>query len=230
MTITFSQHVWWRGVALITIAIGVLSQLGCASVSHVKEPAYRVIDHEGDYELRAYGERVVAETEVEGDWDAAGNEGFRRLAGYIFGKNKTRAKIAMTAPVAQRTGDEAPAIGESRKIPMTAPVAQRKDGDRWTVSFTMPEGESLASLPTPDDPRVQLRMRSPETVAVVRFSGRWTSDRMEQRAAALREWVVSRRLRTSGAAEVNRYDPPFMPWFMRRNEVWLNVDEESWQP
>ncbi len=230
MTITSSQHVWWRRVALIAIAIGVLSQFGCASVSHVKEPAYRVIDHEDDYELRAYGERVVAETEVEGEWDEAGNEGFRRLAGYIFGKNKTRAKIAMTAPVAQKIGDEAQAHEESPKIPMTAPDAQRKDGDRWTVSFTMPEGESVESLPTPDDPRVQLRLRSPETVAVVRFSGRWTSERMEQRAAALSEWVASRRLRASGAAEVNRYDPPFMPWFMRRNEVWLHVDEESWQP
>lgn len=194
------------------------SSVGCAAVGNVKEPKYVVKQSDGDFELRAYGSRVVATTSVPGTWEEAGNEGFRRLAGYIFGKNRGRSKIAMTAPVGQQ------ARNESTTIAMTAPVGQQRDGADWTVTFTMPEGETLASLPEPEDARVVLRELPPSLVAVVRFSGRWTDERMNERSDALRGWVGAKGLSPIGAPEVNRYDPPFMPWFLRRNEVWLQVE------
>lgn len=194
------------------------SSAGCAAVARVEEPAFVTTAKDGDFELRRYGPRVVAETVVSGDWSESGNEGFRRLAGYVFGKNGGRSKIAMTAPVAQRSSES------GAKIAMTAPVAQRPEpGGAWTVAFMMPEGESLASLPRPDDPRVVLRERPPIEVAVVTFSGRWTEANMREREIALREWIRARGLRAVSEPEVNRYDPPFKPWFARRNEVWLEV-------
>jgi hypothetical protein len=194
-------------------------------VANVQEPRYVTQLRDGDFEVRQYGTRVVAETTVAGEWNDAGNEGFRRLAGYIFGKNRRSAKVAMTAPVAQApTADE-----KGVKLAMTAPVAQHGVGDSWRVAFTMPEGETLATLPVPEDSRVVLRELPPARVAVVRFSGRWTDANMSEHEAELRRWVSDRHLTILGGAEVNRYDPPFKPWFLRRNEVWFPVAEDDGQ-
>ncbi len=184
----------------------------------VKEPAYAVVKSAESFELRTYPQRVVAETRVEGDFGEAGDEGFRRLAGYIFGENRAGTKLAMTAPVAMS------GAAEGTRIPMTAPVAQRPQGAAWVVAFTMPESETLATLPVPLDARITLRELPPARVAVVRFSGRWTVDNMNQHEGALRAWARAERLTVVGAAEVNRYDPPFVPWFARRNEIWLRLE------
>ena len=211
-------------LVLLSVAAVSAVSLGCAAVGRVKEPPYSVASANGDFEVRTYGPRVVAQTEVAGTWEQAGNEGFRRLAGYIFGKNKGRAKLAMTAPVGQRSeGSERES--ESTKLAMTAPVGQVRNGDLWTITFTMPANETLATLPEPDDNRVVLRESPPVRVAVVRFRGRWDPERMQERSLALRNWAQQQSLPVLGEPEVNRYDPPFMPWFLRRNEVWLQVGD-----
>ncbi len=205
------------------VLVAATAALVSACGAGVKEPKYAIERQDQSFEVRAYPTRVVAETQVAGDFEQAGNEGFRRLAGYIFGKNRGRAEIAMTAPVAQSGNGR----GDGAKIAMTAPVAQSRSGRTWTVAFTMPEGESLATLPAPDDPRVVLRELPPVRVAVVRFSGRWTDENMRAHEAALRGWVGARALAIAGDAEVNRYDPPFMPWFARRNEIWLRLGDRA---
>jgi hypothetical protein len=87
----------------------------------------------------------------------------------------------------------------------------------------MPAGETLASLPIPDDARVVLEEVRPTEVAVVVFSGCWTDANMQEHTEELRRWVEGQGLRTSGEPEVNRYDSPFKLWFLRRNEIWLPV-------
>lgn len=201
----------YLGIGVAALAIGLS---GCAVVARVEEPKFVTQIQEGNLEVRRYGPRTIAKTQVEGDWASAGNEGFRRLAGYIFGKNHRKAEISMTAPVGVQRGTS---------IAMTAPVGQRLEGTTWSVTFTMPEGESLATLPEPDDARVVLEELPPVEVAVVSFSGRWTDANMQEQTDALRRWVAARGLRVVGEPEVNRYDPPFKPWFLRRNEVWLRV-------
>lgn len=155
---------------------------------------------------------MVAETRVSGDWDEAGSAGFRRLASYIFGENRARSELAMTAPVSQSR--------DERRIPMTAPVGLAAGDDGWVVTFTMPRGESLETLPVPNDPRVVLREVPASRVAVVRFRGTWSEQRFEERAAALRDWSLAHGLELTGAPETNRYDPPWTPWLLRRNEIW----------
>ena len=179
----------------------------------VEEPAYTVEESDGDFEVRRYAPRVVAETVLTGTRDAASNEGFRRIAAYIFGGNHRREAIAMTAPVTQRSAGET--------IAMTAPVTQRGDGDRWTVAFTMPSAHTLRTLPTPDDARVALRLVPEQRVAVHRFAYGTNDTAVRARTDALLQWAAARGLRTEGDAELNRYDPPWTPPFMRRNEVWI---------
>ena len=200
-------------VVAVVAVTAFVADLAWSLMTRVAEPTYALETRDDDFEVRAYAPRVVAETVVAGAWGAVGNEGFRRLAGYIFGGNTTRAKIAMTAPVAQReTG---------RAIAMTAPVGQRQDGGAWVVSFTMPAGETLATLPRPLDARVTLRELPAARVAVVRFSGLCGEAMRAERARSLRAWAEARGLAVTGEPEVNRYNPPWTLWFLRRNEVWL---------
>lgn len=197
-----------------------LAGLGAAyGYTRVEEPSYAVERAAEPFELRRYEARVVAETEVSGDFAEAGNEGFRRLAGYIFGKNAGDSKIAMTAPVGQSDA--------GTKIAMTAPVGQTESSSGFTVSFTMPAGSTLANLPRPLDERVRLRELAPTRVAVVRFRGSWSTEHMAERTEALRRWITEQGWSAVGQAEVNRYDPPLVPWFLRRNEVWIPVSDAS---
>jgi hypothetical protein len=110
----------------VAAAVGAFLISGC-TVAKIQEPHYVTQVRDGIFEVRSYGPRVVAETKVDGDWNDAGSEGFRRLAGYIFGKNRRDAKIAMTAPVAQAPQTE---VEQGIQLPMTAPVAQQRQGTR----------------------------------------------------------------------------------------------------
>lgn len=182
----------------------------------IEEPRFERLSIHAVYELRRYAPTLVAETEVQGvEFGAAANEGFRRLAGYIFGGNTTRGKIAMTAPVAQRPAGQ--------KIAMTAPVGQRAAESGYVVSFTMPAGYTLATLPVPDDPRVRLRAVPAHCAAVHAYSGTWNEQRYAELLAELRAAAREAGLAEQGEATLARFDPPWKPWFLRRNEIQLPV-------
>lgn len=195
------------------LAVWALAAPGTAS--GVEEPKFRVIVADGDFEIREYAPVIVAETIVEGDWGAAGNAGFRRLASYIFGANDGGRRIAMTAPVSQ----QAP----GSRIAMTAPVAQERRGTAWAVAFTMPREYSLDRLPVPNDPTVHLRPIGERRVGAIRFSGRWNAERFEAGEAELRRWLTSKGEKVIGEPVSARYNPPWTPWFLRRNEILLEL-------
>ncbi len=183
-----------------------------------EEPAFTVVLREGDLELRDYPALVVAEVSVGGSRDEAANAGFRLLAAYIFGGNTRRQSIAMTAPVVQQR-----ATGET--IAMTAPVMQSGGDTAWVVRFTMPGTYTLETLPVPNDTRVRLAAVPPQRHAVVRFSGLARAADVERKTATLRAFVERRQLRAAGAPSLARYNPPWTPWFMRRNEVWIPIEK-----
>ena len=180
----------------------------------VDELPHSVVRTNEAYEVRRIESHLVAETLVGGDAAEAGNQGFRILAEYIFGGNKGARRIAMTAPVAQ-----APV-----KIAMTAPVAQSAGPGGYVVQFAMPREWTLETLPEPNDPRVQLRAVPPRTVAVARYSGTWSQDRYDTHLQALKTDLARVGIKWHGEPVWARYDPPWMPWFMRRNEIWLDLD------
>lgn len=184
----------------------------------IEETSYSVLATEGNFELRSYSSYIVAETTVEGNFEAVGNEGFRRLAGYIGGKNRKKESISMTTPVRQKPASE--------KIAMTAPVSQTGENGRWRITFMMPAAYTLETLPIPDDDRVELREEKEKTVAVILYSGTWSKKRYEDHEKKLMEWISTKGWKMVGVPVWARYNPPFMPWFMRRNEILIPVKSQ----
>jgi hypothetical protein len=209
-----------RWVRLGKIALGIMSFsvffLGGARIGMaIEEAQYTVLEREGDFEFRQYQPRIEAETLVEGDFKDVGNEGFRRLYDYITGKNRKRQSIPMTAPVSQEAASE--------KIPMTAPVNQEKAGEKWRITFMMPPQYTLETLPEPLDPRVQLTKVPGLLMAALSYSGTWSRGRYEEKEKRLKELIRQKGLKIVGEPVFARYNPPFMPWFLRRNEVLIPV-------
>jgi hypothetical protein len=182
----------------------------------IEKAKYAVVRKEGAFEIRQYAPLIVAETVVDAGFDEAGNVAFRRLYGYISGKNRAQASIAMTAPVEQQKGSE--------KIAMTAPVEQVKTGNEYVVRFVMPAAYTMATLPEPLDPAVRLREIPGRKIATVRYSGTWSKKRYEQKKALLETFIAEQGLSAAGEAVFARYDPPFQLWFLRRNEVLIPVE------
>ena len=179
---------------------------------------YTVVFRDGDVEYRQYQSYLVAETEVTGtgDFDAAGNEGFRRLFKYITGANDGGADIAMTAPVTQDK--------KGAKIAMTAPVAQDASASGWRVAFMLPSMYNLDTAPRPTDKRVYIRQVPGKLVATLRYSGRWTNRNVESYTAELRAAMQTAGVTATAEPVVARYNPPFTPPFLRRNEISIPVD------
>ena len=182
----------------------------------IEKAPYSVIEKDGNIEIREYPAIIVAETTVAGNFSTVGNEGFRRLAAYINGNNRARASIAMTAPVNQEAGSE--------KIAMTAPVGQEKKDANWRITFVMPSRYSLQALPEPLDGSVRLTKEPARRVAAIRYSGTWSQDRYRAHLAKLMKFIGRRSLTAVGNPVWARYDPPFMPWFLRRNEGLVTLE------
>ena len=181
----------------------------------IDEPAYEVTGKLGGVEYRQYQPYVVAEVLVAGDAKEAGNKAFRILAGYIFGKNKGEKKLAMTAPVTQTA---APA-----RLAMTAPVMQNAAPGGYLVQFVLPKGVSLESAPEPLDQQIMLRQVPLTRVAVIRYSGFWSDANYNRHLAQLQGALNKAGMTWSGEPVYARYNPPFTPWFLRRNEIWLQL-------
>ena len=194
--------------ALLLSALPVMSHA-------VEEPGYEVIRKIEPIELRRFAPYVVAEVVLNTTPDNAGNQAFPILAGYIFGKNKGERKLAMTAPVIQTA---APV-----RLEMTAPVTQSAVPGGTLVQFVLPKDITLETAPEPIDERVRLREVPATTWAVIRYSGGWSQANYEEHLARLKTLLSTAGIATQGEPVLARYDPPFMPSFLRRNEIWLEV-------
>jgi len=171
----------------------------------IEEPAYRVVEQEGDFQLREYASYLLAETRVAADFEDAGSVAFRRLFGYISGGNQGKQKVSMTAPVRQEAGE----AGSQR------------------VAFVVPAEFSRATVPVPADPLVSIREQPAQRVAALRYSGRWTEANYRSKEQALHDWIARRGLKAAGPAVYARYNAPFVPWPLRRNEVMVPVERST---
>jgi hypothetical protein len=210
---------------LVGLARGIVGAVGAvAGVRHgTEEPTYAAEQVTSRVEIRHYGPRVAAETSVTAGEVAARSAGFRRLAGYIFGGNQDREKIAMTAPVAQQDGG-----ARGQRIPMTAPVSESAAGNGdWLIRFFMPAGKSLDSLPRPNDQAVQLVAVPAETVAVRRFSGSTSAQAVARETAKLRRALDEAGFEPIGVPVAWFYDPPWTLPVLRRNEIAIPVEPRA---
>ena len=203
-----------RIVALFAIALS----LANAPALAIEQPPYTVQSKDRDFEVRMYQPYLVAEVTTVGDQKQSVRAGFQKLAAYIFGGNQGRAKIAMTSPVAQTP--------QGDKIAMTSPVTQNPtDPGQWSVQFMMPSAYRLENLPEPNDPDVNFRLVPRRAMAALTFSGVVNDRLYQEKSSALRGWVSDRGLQGRGEIVLAQYDPPWIPWFMRRNEVLLELAE-----
>jgi hypothetical protein len=187
--------------AILTVASFFLTE----DIAAIERPSYEVIEEIGDIEIRKYESHIVAQTLVQGSFEKVGNAGFRRLAGYIFGDNQDGQKIAMTAPVSLRK-DVRPAV------------------DQYWVSFSMPSEYVLNDLAKPLDSRIELVIVASKHVAALRYKGNWSEKKFREHESALLanlnkavDWEMH------GSVLWARYNPPFIPGFMRTNEVAIEV-------
>ncbi len=201
-----------RWLIALVLTLGTFTAAEAEMYNGNETPAYTVETTDGAFELRSYPPHIAAEVTVSGSRDAAINAGFRVLAGYIFGGNEAKAKVAMTTPVTQ-----------SQKIAMTTPVTQAETDQGWTVQFMMPSEYTLETLPKPKDSRIRIVTTDPVRMAVLRFPGIPTTAALAKRTDELRDLAKVKGLTVSGAPQFMFYDPPFrMPW-NRRNEVAFSI-------
>lgn len=153
---------------------------------------YEVVRVVDGVEIRRYAPVVLATVRKARDGEA-----FGILFRYISGHNKSRRG------------------GAGERIPMTAPVFS----DARSFSFAMPAGYSVATTPTPLDSRSVIEEIPARRLAVMRFSGVARPDSVESRAAQLLDILSRHGLRQTGSPFLMRYDPPFKPGLLRRNEI-----------
>ncbi len=183
--------------------IGVLSAImllaGGAFVyaaSNVEKPKYKVLQKDGNIEIRQYPALRVAEIKRNGNRGRAVRNAFSPLASYIFARER-----------------------EGEKISMTAPVTQQKSGGSWTVQFIMPSKYTLKDLPKPDNAEVRLREIPAKKRVAIRFSGRQNDKLLAEKEQELRAWLKAKGITPKGNPLYAYYNDPFTPGFMRRNEV-----------
>ena len=188
------------GAALVTLAAVLLLEANAIAIETL---SYETIARDGDVELRDYPEHVVVETQVDGDLHRASGEAFGKLYQYIRGANVSGRKIAMTAPV------------------LTEPLQTSMQDDapgKYRTAFCIPI-ELAASAPIPASPDLLLRTVPHTRMAAIRYSGTWSQSLYEEKLQTLRSWMKAEGLPSNGPPILARYDPPFKPWFLRRNEV-----------
>lgn len=206
---------------VLMIVAALLLFYGWTVMSHYDGPEYRVIQSEGDIEVRAYQPYISAEVTVAGEREEAMSAGFRLLADYIFGNNRVQAgeketseKIAMTAPVLQQS---------SEKIPMTAPVMQDAKGNQWLVRFVMPKNYTLKTIPLPNNDQVTLREVPQQDWVAIRFSGSSGAKNLQHHLVQLNEYINTHKLAVSGEPTYAFYNPPWTAPFLRRNEILIKL-------
>lgn len=168
--------------------------------SDIEEPSYRRVQVYEELEVRDYAPHVIAQTKLSGSYRESLGAGFQRLAGFIFGGNTRNASIAMTAPVGSMT-----------------------TGQGWTVTFAMPSAYTMQTLPRPKDSRVELVEVPAQRMAVLKFSGWVSHDKMQAKEKLLREGLAKHGLRATGPAVLAQYNPPWTLPFLRRNEIQIPI-------
>lgn len=193
----------------IIIAVVVAALVFCgglvATAMALEEPEYEVVDRFDGWELRRYAPFLVAETRVDGDLRESGSAAFRILSGYIFGDNEPGTKMAMTAPVMSEVSNDA--------------------GYRY--QFVMERAYDRESLPAPNSGRVEIREMPPRLMAALRFSGTWNETRLADLTTTFLETIDREGYTPVDDPVLARYNPPITPWFLRRNEILVEVEARN---
>lgn len=183
-------------------------------ITGCEEPAYHILKRAASYEIRQYQPYCIAEVTKNEFGD---DQSFRLLAKYIgvFGDpaNTKREAMAMTAPV----------ISEGMKLQMTSPVTSSDE----TMAFVMPFNfKSLDQLPQPTDPRVKLRLIPSRVIATKWFTGWYSADTGKSKYEELKGELSRDGFEAPSKWTVAQFHPPFTIPFLRKNEIWIELDDK----
>lgn len=201
-------------VSIIFIGLVIFSLVS----SNVEHPKYTVVKSHGAIEIREYESQLVAQVTVEGPRDEAINNGFKKLADFIFGNNQADNQISMTAPVQQ---------SKNSKIAMTAPVQASSQDKGWTIEFIMPAEYTLDSLPKPNNEEVSIIQRPSYHVISIRFSGYNSDANLSEHLAKLDTFVQDNNINTIGEPIYAFYNPPWTLPFLKRNEIQYFIEHKQ---
>jgi hypothetical protein len=204
----------------IVLSVAALWSLWGYFSSRVEQASYRVVRQTGDYELREYPAHLVAQTTVAGPYDEALGQGFRIVAGYIFGGNVKREGVSMTAPVTAQSA-------VSERVAMTAPVQAKAEGASYVISFGMPRSQTLETLPMPTDERVKIVEVPAKKFATRRFSWFRTTGRVEKMEEKLLAALSRDHVEVLGAPVYAGYNAPWTPPWLTRHEVMVEVASDQ---
>jgi hypothetical protein len=166
---------------------------------------YNIIKKIDNVEIRQYPELILAA--VEGYRD---DSAFNLLFNYIKGNNTKKQKIPMTAPVIT-----------SEEIPMTAPVITKEK----YMAFVLPSYYNKETVPTPKDSEVKIKIQKIKKFAVLRFSGKTSDQIVKFKIGKLTDICKNNNIKIKGDPILMRYNSPFAPGFIRRNEVAVGIDK-----
>lgn len=210
---------WYNKLMLVIYVLIVIviawSAWGYIS-SNVESAEYKVLVKNDNYEIRMYAPHIVAQTTVKGSYNKSLNEGFRIIAGYIFGNNTKKQNIEMTTPVVEEAK-------QSESINMTTPVSSNIDGEEHTITFVMPKSYTLETLPTPNDPRVQIKDVPERKVAALRFGWMRTENRVQAKKGELIDLLKKDGIVIIGQPQYAGYNDPWTPPWMTRNEILIEI-------
>jgi hypothetical protein len=205
----------WVAIGLTLLGLSTWVGIKVFVLDKYEQAIYKAVQSQGRMEIRDYAPMIVAEGEFTGERKETINKGFMVIASYIFGKNVSTQKVPMTVPILQH---------QSEKIPMTVPILQAKSQNNiWTLSFVMPHTYTLKTLPTPSNSDVKLREIPAKRFAVIQFSGMWTQSNLDKRLVELQKFIESKNLTTLSKPVYAFFNPPWTPWFMRRNEIMIEI-------
>ncbi len=186
-------------------------------IRNLEEPKYAVLETKSDYEIREYAPYLIAETRVTGNYDEATRQGFRIIADYIFGNNVSQSSIAMTAPVLENKASE--------PIAMTIPVLETEtNSEERVISFVLPSEYTLATLPRPNNPEVNIREVGTRKVAALKYTWYPTAARAEAKKTELKNLLAQDGFVIAGDIQVARYNPPLSMPLMLRNEILIPLE------
>lgn len=192
--------------SFIVLAIFLSSVPALAS----EEPKYTVLKSYAQFELRQYEPLLVAEVRVTTDFNEVGSQAFRSLFGFISEDDRPQGKIAMTAPVLQQ--------------PLPGGELSQPADKTYRFAFVMPAQYSLDDLPQPKDGEIKIRSVPSRVLAVRRYSGTWSEQLYRENEKVLLDALQTEEFSPIGAPIFARYNAPFSLWFMRRNEVMIEVN------
>jgi hypothetical protein len=202
---------------LITVLTTIfLTGCGVFGIRTADQPRYQVLNEVGNIQIRHYSALLIAETTIVDDYKNASNQGFQRLAGYIFGNNQKQQSLVMTAPVIQER--------QAETLAMTAPVLQQKSGTVWLMAFVLPTGYSVSTAPIPNDKAITIKELPAKKVAVIRYTGSLCESGIEKNADTLINWLNQHDIKMLSPARSAAYDPPWTLPFLRLNEVHIDIE------